>query len=108
VICLIMTDGFENASKEWSWDAVKALITRQREQYDWTFVFLGANIDAVDVGARIGAPQAAAMTYNSYVSDAVKGAYSMTSAAISGRRSGRDMDFFDEDRREAVRGSRRR
>ena len=108
VICLIMTDGFENASKEWSWDAVKALITQQREEYDWTFVFLGANVDAIDVGARIGVPQSTSMTWNSHDAEAVSGAYSRTSAVIADRRSGMDVGFSDEDRREAIRGSRRR
>jgi hypothetical protein len=108
VICLIMTDGFENASKEWSWDAVKALITQQREEYDWTFVFLGANIDAIDVGARIGVPRDMALTYNSFDPDAVKGAYCISSAAISDLRAGMEGRFSDEDRREAIRGSRRR
>lgn len=50
VICLIMTDGHENASEKWTWEAVKALITQQREVYGWEFIFLGANIDAVEVG----------------------------------------------------------
>lgn len=45
-----MTDGMEKASQEWSWDRVAdALNTQQRKQYDWSFVFLGANIDAVRV-----------------------------------------------------------
>lgn len=65
VICLIMTDGMENAGQEWSWDRVKALITQQREQYNWSFMFLGANIDAVEVGNLIGVPNATALTYNS-------------------------------------------
>lgn len=54
VICLIMTDGYENASREWTWDTVKALITQQREKYNWKFLFLGANIDAVDTAAGSG------------------------------------------------------
>jgi len=60
VMCLIMTDGCENASRQWTWDAVHALITQQREQYNWKLIFLGANIDAVDIGRQIGVPQAAA------------------------------------------------
>jgi hypothetical protein len=108
VICLIMTDGYENASKEWSYNSIKALITQQRDHYDWSFVFLGANIDAVDVGARIGVPKATALTYNSFDTRAVEGAYAVSSAAITHRRSGAEIGFSDEDRREAIRGSRRR
>ena len=59
-----MTDGMENASEEWTYDSVHALVTRQRENYNWKFIFLGANVDAVDVGGRIGVPQATSMTYS--------------------------------------------
>ncbi len=108
VICLIMTDGYENASKEWSYETVKALITQQREQYDWTFMFLGANIDAIDVGARIGVPQDTSLTWNSTDACAVQAAYSLSSAAISDRRAGRDIGFSEEDRLSAMRGSKKR
>ncbi len=103
VICLIMTDGMENASKEWSWDAVNALITQQREQYDWKFIFLGANIDAVEVGGRIGVPQASAMTY-SPAPAAVASSWASAGDAVSRGRARRVMDFSDEDRRQARSG----
>jgi hypothetical protein len=64
VICVIMTDGYENASQKWTYATVKALINQQREQYNWSFMFLGANIDAVKVGESIGVPYATSMTYN--------------------------------------------
>ena len=54
VICLIMTDGMENSSHQWDWKAVNKLITQQREVYGWKFIFLGADIDAVEVGGRAG------------------------------------------------------
>jgi len=103
VICLIMTDGHENASKEWSWDTVNALITQQREQYNWKFIFLGANINAVDVGSRIGVPMASAMTYSP---DAISvgSADASAGAAITRGRFGGGMDFTDEDRRRAMGG----
>lgn len=103
-----MTDGYENASKEWSYDSVKALITQQREQYDWSFLFLGANIDAVDVGGRIGVPRDTSMTYNADDSRAVAGAYSMAGREMSKRRAGEAMSFSEEDRREASRGRKSR
>ena len=101
VICLIMTDGMENASKEWTYDGVKALITQQREQYNWQFIFLGANIDAVDVGGRIGVPRAMAMTYNADDDDAVHATYTQTAREILHRRVGGGSGFSDEDRRQA-------
>lgn len=104
VICLIMTDGLENASTEWTYDAVKALITQQRDQYSWNFIFLGANIDAVDVGGRIGVPMATAMTYSADDDGAVHRAYQMVGRQMANRRSGSQTGFTDEDRRQATSG----
>ena len=47
VMFVIITDGEENSSREFSLRKVKALIKRQKEKYAWEFIFLGANIDAV-------------------------------------------------------------
>jgi hypothetical protein len=107
VICVIMTDGLENASKEWTWERVKALITQQRDKYNWSFVFLGANIDAVDIGSRIGVPRATSMTY-SVAAPAVANTYASLARETIRRRSGREMGFTDDDRREASRGSKTR
>lgn len=101
VICLIMTDGCENASQEWSWDAVKALITQQRDQYSWKFIFLGANIDAVEIGSRIGVPRATSLTY-SPDAIAVQATWASTARAVSGGRFGGGMDYTDEDREAAM------
>jgi hypothetical protein len=103
VICLIMTDGLENASQEWSWKRVKTLITQQREKYNWSFVFLGANIDAVEIGSRIGIPLATSMTYNTD-DDGVSAVYEVVGREMAGRRSGREMAFTDEDRHQATSG----
>ena len=51
---IITTDGMENASRRYSYDKVKMMIERQKKLYGWEFIFLGANIDAAAVGARIG------------------------------------------------------
>ena len=45
---IITTDGMENASRFYSSDRVKQMIERQKAKYGWEFLFLGANIDAVD------------------------------------------------------------
>jgi len=44
---IIMTDGYENASRKYNYDEIKRMITRQKEKYGWDFMFLGANIDAI-------------------------------------------------------------
>lgn len=51
---IITTDGYENASQMYTSDKVKDMITRQREKYGWEFLFLGANIDAVETACRYG------------------------------------------------------
>lgn len=51
---VIMTDGMENASRRYGADEVRALIRRQQEQYGWEFLFLGANIDAIETAHRYG------------------------------------------------------
>lgn len=101
VVCLIMTDGYENASTEWTWAAVEALITEQREKYDWKFIFLGANIDAVQVGGRMGVPASSSLTYDA---DLVGVAMKSTARNISAARACAPMGFTDEERA----GSRRR
>lgn len=111
VICLIMTDGYENASQEWSWDSIKALIIHQREKYNWSFMFLGANIDAVEVGRRMGVPRATALTYNADDDGAVSATYDRVAREMVRHRSASrlgsaySMAFSDEDRHEASGGS---
>ena len=54
VIFVITTDGMENASREYNRAMVKKLIERQEKEYGWEFIFLGANIDAVEYAENIG------------------------------------------------------
>ena len=51
---IVTTDGLENASINYTADKVKAMIKRQREKYGWEFLFLGANIDAVETARKYG------------------------------------------------------
>ncbi|MBQ7091411.1 MAG: VWA domain-containing protein [Clostridia bacterium] len=61
---VITTDGMENASHQYSSDEVKAMIQRQKEKYGWEFLFLGANIDAVETAASFGIGADRAVNYN--------------------------------------------
>jgi len=54
VIFIITTDGMENASREFSYDKVKSLVEKQKIKHNWEFIFLGANIDAIEVANRFG------------------------------------------------------
>ena len=62
VLFVIITDGEENASREYSAPKVKAMIEREKE-YGWEFVFLGANIDAVETAGRFGIDPDRAVDY---------------------------------------------
>jgi uncharacterized protein YegL len=54
VIFVITTDGMENASREFTYEKVKELIKHQQEKYNWEFIFMGANIDAVREADSLG------------------------------------------------------
>lgn len=54
VIFVITTDGMENASLEFTYEKVKELIKHQQEKYNWEFIFMGANIDAVSEAENLG------------------------------------------------------
>lgn len=63
VLCVIITDGMENASREYNRRSVKSLVTK-KEKSNWEFVFLGANMDAVAEGMSFGMKGGSAATYN--------------------------------------------
>lgn len=63
VMFVIITDGEENASRQYSAMQVKKLIQRQKEGYGWEFIFLGANIDAVETAGRFGIDADRAVDY---------------------------------------------
>jgi len=62
-IVVITTDGFENASREFNSDKVKSMIEHQKKKYGWEFLFLGANIDAVETAKNFGITREFAVTY---------------------------------------------
>ena len=64
-IFVITTDGLENASKRYSYEKVKQIVERQKEKYGWEFLFLGANIDAIETAGRFGIAPDRAANYNS-------------------------------------------
>lgn len=64
VLFLIMTDGKENDSKEYSKADVKAMIETASKDYKWSFIFMGANIDSVSEAASIGISADHAVDYN--------------------------------------------
>lgn len=89
VIVSIMTDGMENASQEWTHPAIKALVEQQTNDHDWQFLYMGADQDAVEVGAALGVKRDQSVKYSKGKSRAAMG---VASANI---RSYRDAKFSD-------------
>ncbi len=54
VMFVIITDGQENSSREYSLGQIKALVEQHKEQHGWEFIFLGANIDAIETAGHFG------------------------------------------------------
>jgi len=61
---VIITDGEENSSREYTSDKVKSQIERQKSRCGWEFIFLGANIDAVETAAKFGISRNRAQNYH--------------------------------------------
>ena len=98
---VITTDGMENASRRYSYEKVKEMITRQRDKYGWEFLFLGANIDAAREAARFGihADRAANYHADSHGTEVI---YKAVSETVCNFRASRPMaaswkDRIDED-----------
>ncbi len=61
---VITTDGMENASHRYTADRVRKMVQHEQEKYGWEFLFLGANLDAVETASRIGIRADRAANYN--------------------------------------------
>ncbi|MCQ2508735.1 MAG: VWA domain-containing protein [Dorea sp.] len=62
-IFIITTDGYENASRHYTAAKVKEMVEHEKEKYGWEFLFLGANIDAIEVAGRMGIAADRAVNY---------------------------------------------
>ncbi|MBP1760471.1 MAG: hypothetical protein H6Q64_13 [Firmicutes bacterium] len=101
VMFVITTDGLENASLEYSYKKIRAMVEKQQEQYGWEFIFLGANIDAIGAATDLGIRADRAANYHS---DGIGTQlnYIVVSDAVSELRKNRNIkagwkDRIDED-----------
>jgi len=62
---VITTDGMENASHRYSAEEIRRKIERQKSKYGWEFIFLGANMDAIETAGQIGIDKKRAVSYHS-------------------------------------------
>ncbi len=100
VVFVVVTDGQENASREWTRSQVFDKVREQTDQWGWVFLFLAANQDAVAEGQKYGVPGAQSVSYAATAAG-TRSAYSSTSAVISSTRGGGDAAFTDADRKAA-------
>lgn len=108
VVLVISTDGFENASKEYSWERVSEMLTKlQREgqgkekihKRGWKVVYLGADQDAVAVGAQMGVLPQSSVTYGRAGTESV---YQSASNAILRSAGSKSVVFTEDERDEAL------
>ena len=64
-IFIITTDGLENASRTYTYDKVKKMVEKRKKKDKWEFIFMGANIDAIDVAGRFGVDKSRAVRFES-------------------------------------------
>ena len=104
VMFVIITDGEENSSREYSAEKVKALIERQKTKYGWEFIFLGANIDAVQTAGRFGIAPDRAVDYLAD-SEGTELNFKVMSAAVATFREAGTVDeaCFEEIRKDVKR-----
>jgi hypothetical protein len=104
VFFVIITDGHENASREFRREKILEMIGHQQSVYSWQFVFLGANQDAIQAGASIGVPTANTLSYASNAASTAAAFASVTRGVSANRLSAKPTGYFDEaDRREQER-----
>ena len=87
VIVVIITDGMENASTEFTKAKVKELISDKQEKAGWDFIYLGANIDAAEEADAIGVRKANAVTYKN-TSSGVRANYDAVGVYVAERAGG--------------------
>lgn len=83
---IITTDGMENASRRYDYEKVRDMVERQKEKYGWEFLFLGANIDAIQVAGRFGIQKEYAVNFECD-SEGTRLNYDVVSRAVSSVRA---------------------
>ena len=85
VVVIIMTDGYENSSTEYSMNQINEMISLQQNTYNWTFMFLGSNIDAEKIGKSYGIRGGYSKTYSA-CAQSVATTYGAISKGVSALR----------------------
>ena len=91
VLFVIITDGLENASKEYSYRKIKEMIEQQKERWGWEFIFLGANIDSEQTARELGIDREKAVNYHAD-SKGVGAVYAAAAMAVSSLRKSKKLN----------------
>ena len=91
VMFVIITDGMENSSSEFTYGKIKEMIEHQKSKYSWDFIFLGANIDAIKTAASFGIGEDRATNF-CCDSAGTQLNYKVVSEAVSNFRQGKKVD----------------
>lgn len=98
VMVLIITDGQENASHEFTREVVKKLVERVTKEHQWSFVYLGADVDAFAEAQGLGIGTVSTSSYAKTATGA-RNAFAMTSNKLAGlRATGQSVTFSNADR----------
>jgi len=100
VLFVIVTDGEENSSREFRIEKIKEMVTHQTDRYQWSFVFLGANIDAFSTAGSFGIAQASTLQY-AHNQVGTKALYDSLSNSAASYRAGavKCASFTEDDRK---------
>lgn len=108
VIVMTLTDGEENSSKDWTLDRLGKLIEQQRNLFNWEFIFLGANQDAIKVAATMNIPARGAMSYSSNAAGMANTMFAVSGYVGRSRKMaamgvrGQSINMFTEDERKSA------
>lgn len=98
VLFVIVTDGHENASKEFKLDQIKSMVEHQTNTYQWQFSYLGANVDAFAEAGGLGIGRQSSSPY-APTPAGVAAMYTSLSEGATAYRTGDAYTISDEDRK---------
>jgi hypothetical protein len=102
VVLAIVTDGFENASRTFTWDDINAKVRHQERAYKWEIMYLAADEDAIATAGKLGVRAGNSMGYSASAAGS-SAAYNSAFRTISGfTGTGVPTPFDDEDRKKAM------
>lgn len=101
VIVVTLTDGHENASQDWNADSVKTVVEHQTAGYNWNFVFLAANQNAILTAQQFGIARGSSLTFGTN-EDGLESMSVAMGEYVTQARSGRSYEFSEEDRTKSM------